>query len=201
VLSFLLWSSVYKSNSKSTPNTSATKSRSSRAATEGECWSQSRYDLTTIKSTKTFHRIPTVFAVGIRCEQVVFRGFSPAPSKYSCSFLLPNPSHRSWFVHPTSTLTPIWSLLTISQGHWRVARKLIPDWTYSHCPHCPGTLGQDTRNGGGPLLTCMLLRSRSKIQVTVSRSEERGRPTLGAREISTNATADRILCVECVLSE
>jgi len=79
--SLQLWSSVYKFNSKSTPNTSTTKSMSSQAATEGECWSQSRYNLTKTKSTETFHRIPTMFVVGIRREQVkrLYSGVSSPP--------------------------------------------------------------------------------------------------------------------------
>jgi len=46
-----------------------------------KCWSQSRYDLTTIKSTETFHRIPTVFAVGIRRKEVkrLYSGVSAPP--------------------------------------------------------------------------------------------------------------------------
>jgi len=98
---FLLWSSVYKSNSKSTPNTSTTKLMSSQAATEGECWSQSRYDLTMIKSTD---RILTVFVVGIRDEQVkrLYSGVSaPEIGNYSTSF--PLSSFHSLF--PLSPIT------------------------------------------------------------------------------------------------
>jgi len=54
------------------------------------CWSQSRTDLTMIKSTETFHRIPTVFVVGTRHKQVkrLYSGVSAPPlQKYSCSFL------------------------------------------------------------------------------------------------------------------
>jgi len=48
------------------------------------CLSQSRYDLTTIKSTETFHRIPTVFAVGIRREQVERLMWEPQDGGVPC---------------------------------------------------------------------------------------------------------------------
>jgi len=67
------------------------------------CWSQSHYDLTMIKPTETFHRIPLVFVVGIRREQVkrLYSGVSALPLQNTAVPFFFQTLHtaHTWFVH------------------------------------------------------------------------------------------------------